>query len=64
MKKLSRKNQKNILGQGNNCPDGLYEAPFKGQVICCVQVPFTTDLCDPRMSIYCDMPYDICGEIQ
>ena len=62
MKKLDRKKQKSILGQGNDCADGHYEAEFKGYIICCMKVPFTADLCNPEMSRYCDMPYGICDE--
>ncbi|KUY31682.1 hypothetical protein BAS09_06340 [Elizabethkingia ursingii] len=62
MKKLDRKKQKNILGMGNNCPTGQFEASYNGYIICCMKQPTGSDLCDPKINMYCDIPYDMCGD--
>ena len=37
MKKLDRKKKKNILGMGNNCPTGEFEASYNGYIVCCMK---------------------------
>ncbi|MCT3899085.1 hypothetical protein HZQ13_13360 [Elizabethkingia anophelis] len=62
MKKLDRKKQKNILGKGNNCTTGEFEASYNGYIVCCIKQPTGPNLCDPNISMYCDIPYDMCGD--
>ncbi len=47
---------------GNNCPTGQFEASYNGYIVCCMKQPTGPNLCDPNISMYCDIPYDMCGD--
>lgn len=62
MKKLDRKKQKNILGMGNNCATGEFEASYNGYIVCCMKQP-TDQIFATQISACIVIFHTICVEI-